>query len=307
VAATTRELPINVGEVKEIEGTDLKVRMIRFLPDATDPESTSLTNPAAEIEVSGGELKEPVVIVLTASAEMTRSEPIMELVRKTKMLFRFAMLPQTELLLVGGEGDLHIYQDGQLKEQVNIAEAEYTPMFSNITLKLDKYFESGVEERIHSDDNPNSQVAVEFEIENNGQKSSHILQLLDNNVTREMTAADPERYFYTLDGKNFLSLYIRGDYIKDWRSHASMLEPNGNSIEHVIRVNEPLVYNGFYYYQTDWRPKVPYGETPEKWYSILRVTKDPGLLLVYLGIAMMTFGMIWAFYIGPRFKKKENS
>ena len=301
------DLEMNLGESKTIEDTDLTVKLLRFIPDVANPESKLLSDPAAEIEVTGGEIKSPLKVVLPASGEMTRSEPIMELVRKTKLLFRFALLPQTDLLLVGKEGELHVYQDGQLKETVNIGEMGYTPEYSELSLKFEKFYESAVIERVHSDENPNTNVAVEFEIEKDGKKATHVLQLLDNSVTREMTEADPESYFVTLDPKNFLSLYIRGDYIKDWRSHASVLDPNGNVIEHTIRVNEPLVFNGFYYYQTDWRPKVPYGETPEKWYSILRVTRDPGLPMVYLGIALMTFGMIWAFYIGPRFKKKDNS
>jgi cytochrome c biogenesis protein ResB len=100
-----------------------------------------------------------------------------------------------------------------------------------------------------------------------------------------------------------MSLQVRGDYIKDWQSHSTMTTPDGTEIKHRIRVNEPLIYNGFYYYQSSYSPQPPYGQEPDKWYTILRVAKDPGLPLVYFGIFLMSLGMIWSFYIGPRFKK----
>lgn len=301
------EVSLMPGETGKMGDTGYSVKMLRFLPDAANPDSQLMNDPAAEIEVSGGEITKPIKIVIPASGEVMATESIMELVRTTKMLFKFASMPQSDLLLIGSTGELHVYSNGELKEKVNLQESEYTPMYTGITLKLDKVYKSAQIEKIHSDENPETNIAVEIQIEKDGKKTTAVLRLLDNNVTREMTEQDHESYFLTLDARNFLSFYIRGDYIKDWRSHSSVLSPQGQTIDHVIRVNEPLVYNGFYYYQTDWRPKVPYGETPEKWYSILRVTRDPGLLLVYIGIALMTFGMIWAFYVGPRFKKKENS
>lgn len=110
-----------------------------------------------------------------------------------------------------------------------------------------------------------------------------------------------------LDDKNFLLFSIRGDYIKDWQSHVTLIQDGQEVRSQVLRVNEPLIHNGYYFYQNSWAPQVPYGVTPDKWYTILRVVNDPGLLLVYLGIAMLVFGSIYVFYIQPRFRRSNGT
>lgn len=110
-------------------------------------------------------------------------------------------------------------------------------------------------------------------------------------------------YIYPGGGRKGGAYFIPGtDYIlalesikerqtKFWRSHVTVIDNDGNEVEsQVIEVNEPFLYKGYRFYQSNYDP-----ENPE--YSGIGVSYVPGLYIVYIGFFLMVLGTIIMFYV----------
>ena len=75
--------------------------------------------------------------------------------------------------------------------------------------------------------------------------------------------------------------------VKDYRSDLSVLEEGQTVVRKVIEVNHPLHYGGYRFYQAS------YGTEGGKWYTVLSVSSDSGVNLVYLGFILLTAGAFW--------------
>ena len=69
-----------------------------------------------------------------------------------------------------------------------------------------------------------------------------------------------------------------------------------------IEVNYPLHYGGYHFYQHDYDVK-------DERFSVLHVTSDTGLYLVYFGFLLLCIGTIWHFWLKhlQAFPKKINN
>ena len=77
------------------------------------------------------------------------------------------------------------------------------------------------------------------------------------------------------------------------------IETNGNQVfSREVRVNQPLNYGGYSFYQASYDPKNPR-------YSGLLVVRDPGLGFVYVGIIAVLFGIMHILLVRPRREPKE--
>jgi hypothetical protein len=94
------------------------------------------------------------------------------------------------------------------------------------------------------------------------------------------------------DGKSILTYELRNE-VKDYRSRLAILEGGRKVLEKTIEVNDPLSYNGFVFYQSNYRKEDPT-------YSGLQVVRDPGLPLVWAGFLMLCAGVIVIYYAKPR-------
>ncbi|OHB77693.1 MAG: hypothetical protein A2Z34_09805 [Planctomycetes bacterium RBG_16_59_8] len=92
-------------------------------------------------------------------------------------------------------------------------------------------------------------------------------------------------------GAILLSLEKRKD-VKEYRSLLSIWEDGKKVNEAPVEVNAPLWHKGYHFYQSDYRKE-------DLTYSGISVVRDPGLDLVYLGLAMICFGVIYIFYVKP--------
>ncbi len=107
---------------------------------------------------------------------------------------------------------------------------------------------------------------------------------------REVQFSAKDRKATFLDeGRVALLLRDKNTDPKAYRSYVTVID-NGKEVKkHVIEVNSPLVYKGYYFYQSNYDPKDPN-------YSGISVAKDPGVYIVYLGFFMLTIGGILRFY-----------
>lgn len=78
--------------------------------------------------------------------------------------------------------------------------------------------------------------------------------------------------------------------IREFRSRVAVIEnDNRVALTKEIRVNHPLQYKGYAFYQSGYNPKYP------DWTG-LEVSRDPGLPLVYIGFFLLNAGVIILFY-----------
>ncbi len=89
------------------------------------------------------------------------------------------------------------------------------------------------------------------------------------------------------------------DIPKAFISHVEILEKGKVIREQAIRVNHPLRYKGYSFYQSS------YDSIEEKW-SGLEVVQDPGTAVVFLSIVMIMLGMTQNIYFHPsRIKNRK--
>lgn len=101
-----------------------------------------------------------------------------------------------------------------------------------------------------------------------------------------------------VDGKLML-VYQRfeSERITDFESKLDISEDGKVVLTKTIRVNDPLRYKGYTFYQADYDPD-------DLTWSGLDVVKDPGVSFVYAGFCVVLAGMILTLYINPIVKKQ---
>ena len=310
-------IPLVPGGVAAIEGTEYNIALIdayhdlamrqengeTILYDASD----QMRNPAARIRVSGGGI-EPVTLTMPAFRSSPHNEQVQALAERTGLRIRYALDPPYELLIVGSTGELKIFGGGDEPQTIDPSvEGGFSPPLSGFFMRVTELVESGVlvDDSVAFDDSPVANPGVEVEVETPNGVLSGVLERSDNAMSFE-AVRNERRYSIDLGDNWLVTLTVRGDYRKEWRANVTVLDGDQEVRKHVVRVNEPLVNNGFYYYQHSFAPSVPYGQTPDRWYTYLEVVNDPGLYLVYLGLAMLTLGIIYTFYIRPRFERRAE-
>jgi hypothetical protein len=312
------KLELKPGETAQLKGTALSVKLLNFFSDLKAVKegeklvfsnaSDKMLNPAVEVEVSGGDLPPETYILPSRIEQLMHGDlaiegrKLMGLMNRSGLMLRYD--PSIEVLLVGGERKLYIFSPGQAEDVVDLnPEGTFTPEFSGYGIHFGRMFANGVvsENEAYLDDSPVDNYAVELVLKKNGEEKRAVIEESDRIPDSEVISDG--RYGLKVDDKWFVTLRIRADYINDYRSHVAVVRNGERQREQVVRVNEPLIENGFYFYQN------AYGRDGAGFFTYLEVSNDPGLPLVYLGLLMMIAGIIFTFYIKPRLQrgaKKEN-
>ena len=76
--------------------------------------------------------------------------------------------------------------------------------------------------------------------------------------------------------------------------HAVSVTSGTDSFKTVVKVNHPLIHNGFRLYQSSYMAD---GRGRE--ISVFAVARDPGARLVYLGFLVFGIGLVLIFYLKP--------
>lgn len=102
-------------------------------------------------------------------------------------------------------------------------------------------------------------------------------------------------------GQDATLLLCRPDSpIKSYKSDVAV-EKDGRTVAgKVIEVNHPMHYGGYHFYQSSYDPE-------GRQYTVLSVTSDSGLWMVYAGMAMLTAGAFWFCWIGPIIRRVRDS
>lgn len=83
---------------------------------------------------------------------------------------------------------------------------------------------------------------------------------------------------------------------KDFISKVSVLKSGQEIISKDIRVNDPLRFEGYTFFQSSY-------DSERLVWSGLQVAKDPGVPVVYIGFVMLILGLMMIFYVNPLLKK----
>lgn len=83
-----------------------------------------------------------------------------------------------------------------------------------------------------------------------------------------------------------------------YESWVRVEDPERGVSEHHISMNNPLHYRGYVFFQASFVEGAPM-------MSIFSVTRAPGLPLVYLGVALISGGVAWMFYLKPYLARRQ--
>lgn len=84
---------------------------------------------------------------------------------------------------------------------------------------------------------------------------------------------------------------------KDFISKVTILKENKELMKKYIRVNEPLNFGGYKFFQSSY-------DTEALSWSGLQVVKDPGVPVVYAGFILLITGFMIIFYINPIMQRR---
>lgn len=87
--------------------------------------------------------------------------------------------------------------------------------------------------------------------------------------------------------------------IRDYISELEVIEDGEVVLKKDIEVNDPLHYGGYHFYQSEYRT---YGDGT--FATVLSVTSDSGLYVVYTGFVFLCLGIMYHLWIRPVFKKQ---
>ncbi len=107
---------------------------------------------------------------------------------------------------------------------------------------------------------------------------------------RWLIADEPELGTWS-DGRLTVVYGSDANDVAEWRSTVTVAS-GGESRTRVVKVNHPMDFMGWTFYQSDAR-----AEEPD--FSGLRLVYDPGWPLVALGLLFSCLGVAWAFWIDP--------
>lgn len=88
--------------------------------------------------------------------------------------------------------------------------------------------------------------------------------------------------------------------IRDYFSDVTVVKNEKEVAGKTIEVNHPLHYGGYHFYQYSYDLDV--GQ-----YTVLSVTSDSGLYIVYTGYWMLSVGVLWQFWLRAALKAKRET
>jgi len=90
-----------------------------------------------------------------------------------------------------------------------------------------------------------------------------------------------------------------GSSIRDYLSTVSILKNGQEVLKNTVEVNHPIEYGGFSIYQSDYRPEDPT-------FSGFQIVRDPGILIVYFGLALNLAGVLLVIFGQPVVRRKKR-
>jgi hypothetical protein len=118
-------------------------------------------------------------------------------------------------------------------------------------------------------------------------------------VEKQFLSSAHEQPLYLPGEQYALALAPKSDEVKAYRSKLAVFKDDQKVLEKTIRVNDPLHYGGYNFYQSNFKKEDPT-------YSGISVVRDPGLIVVWIGLVMVSIGMIFIYYVKPALVQRRK-
>ncbi len=275
---------LSVKEGKRYPFTDdTSIRIGRFFPSFTIDDKTkkvvsagnSPDNPALELIFKNKKTGEETTRWVFANfPDFTHGKKL-----PGNATVRFTFVPALKgkpVYIVSANGDYEKTIDGKILKKGKLDNGflkigKFTFEFKSFLPHAEK-----VREEFNRSDKPNNPV-VRVQWNQNGKKT-----------IAEFGASDKTATFLD-NGRIALLLRNKDDSPKAYRSYLSVLKNGKVVLKKKVEVNDPLLFGGYYFYQSNYDPKDPT-------YSGISVVRDPGVYIVFLGFFLLTIGGILRFY-----------
>ena len=286
-----------------------KLKMIRLFNDfplKQDPSGRSIELESvpldlrgnwAELELITNDGQQAKILLSSRNPEFSRSLNADNLPPGLSLEYRTSGEESFSEFVVFSKNDLKIrfIKNGQVvKESPLVLNRPFvfkdgfsaTPLALLLNARIERNYVANPQTRTISEKNPVVQLAV-----SDPQSGKKEIVWLDGREAKPTTL---------LDGKIGIIYRLKDQEAKDFRSTISLIDQSGKIIaQKQISVNDPLVYKGLWFYQSNYNPEDPS-------VSGIMVVYEPGLWVTYLGFAMIMVGTIWMFYLKPIFKKRQG-
>ncbi len=291
-----KKVPIEVGSVFEVEGTEYKIEIKEFTLDYTNRtkplKDQAFSNPAVRVEISGPQ-------GVDSRWSFSKYPDYWDKAHQTKYKdVRVTCNVPDDFTLASNR--VRIVQHKEGSKVIAYIEGDKVTKIVNwevgkkceiggtgFQLRIAKFFPSySVQNEVTKKSDTMNKPALRVEIAGpRGKVDDWIL------------GQTPAKWY---PDNNFALLYEKfGMEIKDFKSKLRVID-NGNTVlSKTIEVNDPLKYNGYVFYQSSYDPEGGL-------YSGLQVTKNPGIVVVYSGFIILCVGVVFIFYLKPFLRRKSK-
>ncbi len=307
----TREIALEpcLTEAVPIPGTDLSVRVLRYLPHATVGPDNKLVNvsdqpmnPAIEAEILGPDGAERRVAFARFPdfRSMHGGAATQEL--KLTFLSSAGATPQAPIeILAAPSGDLHVRfaaGDGRAVSRAVVLETPVASPWDGSTLTVHRRFTHARQDRVYepfAGTRETRSPAMWVSVSGPSSKSNVWLERrLSRSVTVDGTPYDltfgdkivPLGFEVTLN-RFTLGRYPGENRPRSFESQLTIADPAaGRSQSRVVSMNHPTKYGGYTFFQSS------YSLEGKQAVSVLSISRDPGLPIVFTGYITLLAGMV---------------
>jgi hypothetical protein len=281
-----QQLEIEVGQTISVPDSEYKIEIIKAYKDfvldrqtrTPQERSDQPNNPALEIVIKDGQGAVVKKTYLFAKFPDFHDQggPI-----TLKMAYQYD--PVYQAVLVGETKELWLLAGKKITAKTKI-ESQKMLQVGPVELKvaaLHKAVRRSFVEKNASEEPNNPKVRV---------------RLLGKNETALLEAKKPARLE---NGKVVVLAPKNGDGVRDYLSTLSVIKDGQVVLTETIEVNYPLEYNGWVFYQSDYR-------ADDLTFSGFQVVKDPGYWIVVPGLVINMLGVFCAMFLPALIKRRKK-
>jgi len=294
------EVRVEVNGTYDLAGGAYRMRVLEYLPDFTfDPQSRRAfsrspdpNNPALRVALLGEGSVEPEVRWLLARAPDLERGHGRE-ATGPRLVYRHVpehRPPARRVLVVGETRQVWEIEHGRVaaRREKQPLDGQTLDIVGEARLTLFPSAEERHEPYSRSDEWNDPVAALELRTGGREEFETHYLP------------ADHTHPLYLPDGRTAILFGEKPNSIRAFRSDLAVIENGEEAARKTIAVNHPLYHRGYHFYQSNYRRDDPT-------YSGILVVKDPGLLVAWIGFAVLCIGLVFFYYVRPRLLGRSAS
>lgn len=296
-----RALDLVVKAGQEIEITDnIKIKVEESYTHLALKEDKSglynasdeLVNPALKINLLDKGNKND--IYLFSNLKDLVNDSTKALYNKLELSLTYQYTPLDRFYILGSENMIYHFADGDLVsgEEIISNKRYVLPTHDSMSFKVNYIF--GDELNIKK-----VPVKTGDELTDPAALVEVTVPGLDEPYTQFMTEpkGSKEGLLMIPNSMYFLELRSLSDEeTKTWKSKLTIIEDGEEVNSKTVEVNDPLIHNGFRFYQTNFDPERPN-------YSGIGLSYEPGVKIMYSGFFILVIGIYIMFYVQDTKKK----